>query len=133
MIGAAFRYGLWSCVLVSLASLSPVAPAATVRGAVVDSEGAAIAMAHIVVHEDGTGRASELTAPDVILQSDKRGQFSAEVEPGFYDVCVMAQAFTPHCRKVLVRENQTTNLKIQLEIDLEVIGKVVDKYFGVKK
>jgi hypothetical protein len=85
-------------------------------------------MAHVIVHDDGSGRATRKTAADITLRSDARGRFSAQLEPGFYDVCMMAQGFTPECRKVLLKHEQTFNLSIRLRIDPEVIKQLGDKF-----
>jgi hypothetical protein len=98
------------------------------RGTLVDSEGSPIRMAYIVIHDDGSGRATTETRADVTLRSDNRGRFSAELEPGFYDVCVMAQAFTPVCRKLLLRDKQPTNLALRLSIAPEVVKQLGDKF-----
>jgi len=85
-------------------------------------------MAHVIVHEDGSGRQAPRATVDVTLRSDERGRFSVPLEPGFYDVCIMAQAFTPDCRKVLLKHQQTTDVKVRLKIDPQVIKQLGDRF-----
>ena len=114
--------------LACLASTASTAPNTILQGVVADSEGAAVRMAYIVVHEDGSGKGTREAGADIKLRSDEGGRFSAQLEPGFYDVCVMAQAFTPDCRKVLMKEAQTASVTVRLKIDPEVIRQLGDRF-----
>jgi hypothetical protein len=127
MSTAAKRNGLVAALWTCLAATGLAAPAATLRGTAVDSEGAAVGMAHVIVHSDGSGRQDPQAEADVTLRSDERGRFSVQLEPGFYDVCVMAQASTPDCRKVLLKDQQTADVRVRLKIDPQVIKQFGDR------
>ena len=114
---------LWACLVASCVA----APTATLRGAIVDSEGAVIGMAHIVIHEDGSGRDTSQNAGDVTRQSDEGGRFSVQLAPGFYDVCIMALGFTPDCRKVRLRPQGTIDISVRLTIDPQVVDELGDR------
>src|SRR5689334_15831231 len=77
---------------VGLLWLLPAADATTanVQGTVVDSEGAIIARAHVVVRADLSGKRKRTRSPDDVIDTDGGGRFMLELQPGFYDVCVMA-------------------------------------------
>ena len=105
------------------------AKAATLSGSVVDSEGAAIANAHIIVHWDGSG-SSYLKdnlgiKQDLTAASDSSGQFSFELPSGFYDVFVTALAFSPHSDKIRLKGMETKNYKVKLNVS-EVTSKELD-------
>jgi hypothetical protein len=109
-----------SCSLVNAA-------AASVTGTVVDSEGAAIEKAHIVIRADTSGKREAVKGRDLILETDREGQFSANFPPGFYDLCVMANAFSPHCEKIFV-DHAPLAPKIKLKADPEVIRRLGDTF-----
>jgi hypothetical protein len=91
-------------------------------GVVTDSEGAVIANAIVLVHWAGHGADAARGAPpglgdDLRLSTDKAGQFSAELAPGFYDVAVFATAFSPQAFKVRLRVGETTVSNAKLVVD----------------
>lgn len=100
----------------------------SITGTVRDSEGAAIAKAHIVVRADGSGKRAAKQSADLMTETDKQGHFSASVTAvGFYDVCVMADAFSPYCEKVFVNDSSLA-LKVQLKADPEVMKRLGDAF-----
>lgn len=102
-------------------------PESSLRGTVVDSEGAVIWMAHVVIHPDLTGREGARPS-DQTLRTGRDGRFSAQLDPGFYDVCVMADAFVPACQKIAIEENKTVEPRFPLQIDHDVIKGVADTF-----
>src|SRR5712692_4702706 len=93
-----------------------------ISGKVVDSEGAAIANARILVHWDPSGSTVGLTdnigiPRDFTAVTDSNGDYSANVPPGFYDVFVSAMAFTPTAAKVRVKQGQLATLSPRLRAD----------------
>lgn len=100
----------------------PALPKAKVAGSVMDSEGAAIAQAYIIVHWDSSGSSVGLTSnvgirKDLVLRTDRSGAYAAELPPGFYDVFVSAKSFTPTCRKVRIKKEQTFVYNAELKAD----------------
>jgi len=73
-----------------------------ITGEIVDSEGAAIANARVLVHWDSAG---------------STGRYSAVVPAGFYDVFVSAMAFTPTAAKVRVKKEQRITYNSTLRPD----------------
>jgi hypothetical protein len=113
--------------LLTLCHLSVGAPRkGDLEGVVIDSEGAFISRAHVVIHADRSGNnATQVRRDDFVLETDKHGRFGATVLPGFYDLCVMADAFSPQCRKVYF-DYSTGLLEFRLSIDLEIVKRLGD-------
>ena len=72
----------------------------TISGTVRDTEGAVIGKARITIHRDSTNGKKE--GADLVVTSDKNGEFVLKVDPGFYDIFVSAPAFSPQCTKINV-------------------------------
>jgi hypothetical protein len=93
---------------------------ATLSGAILDSEGAAIPNAHVIVHWDASGsnylKDNDGIKQDVTAISDSNGHFSVELSPGFYDVFVAATAFSPHCQKIRLKGSETKSYEIKLKV-----------------
>jgi protocatechuate 3,4-dioxygenase beta subunit len=113
-------------VLAFAASAAVAAQTGTLRGSISDSNGAAVSNAYVVIHADATGRETMPAASELMLRSDADGHFSTDLEHGFYDVCVMANAFTPDCRKLRIRSGRITEHRIRLKVDAAVISTVAD-------
>ena len=118
-------------VLGSLLATCAVAQKSAITGQVQDSEGAAIAKARILVHWDSSGSAVGLTdniglAQDVTTLSDANGHFSVAVPPGFYDLFVTAQAFTPAAVKVRVKSNASAEFDVRLHADPKITKELAD-------
>jgi len=108
------------CVFVCPASAD--SPKSVLRGVVTDPEGAVIQRARIMVHWDQSGAhvglATNVGLPeDLTLETNKDGQFSSEVPPGFYDLFVSATAFSPDCRKVRIHPGERADYNFKLEAD----------------
>jgi hypothetical protein len=116
-----------SCILCLLFSSTVVAADNSVNGMVRDSEGAAIENAHIVIRADSSGRREPVRNHTLTIETDKQGHFSAPLNSGFYDVCVMADAFSPQCQKVFAG-SQSVALKINLKADPEVMKRLGDTF-----
>src|SRR5262245_44106121 len=96
------RYLILLCVLCGTCF---AAEGATLRGTVSDSEGAVITNAEVFIHWDSSGSSVGLTTnagpfQDTKVKTDQRGHFEVTLPPGFYDVMVSANAFSPQCKKV---------------------------------
>lgn len=101
---------------------------ASVSGHVLDSEGAAIEKAHIVFHFDHAGQTNPKSMPDIVRETDSNGDFSANLAPGFYDICTMATGFTPQCRKILMPGSGSTQQDFRLSADPLVVSHLGDKF-----
>jgi hypothetical protein len=120
-----FQKSVIALLLLSFAFLK--AEAISLTGTVVDSEGAAIGKAHIFVRPDPSGKRESVRDGDLMLKTDMQGHFNADLSPGFYDICVMADAFTPQCKKLFVASGSLTP-KFQLKADPEVMKRLGDKF-----
>jgi hypothetical protein len=103
-------------------STSATSQQSVITGTISDSEGAAIKNARVLIHWDPSGSTVGLTdnigtKQDVIVVTDERGQYSATVPPGFYDLFVTAMAFTPVATKVRVKEGQHASFNAKLRAD----------------
>jgi hypothetical protein len=130
---SAFCQAACAVTLLVAASATPGAsPSATLQGSLREKGGAVIPDAFVLVHEDGSGQIGRPLAEDARIRSDSQGRFRVDsrLEPGFYDVCVMAMAFVPECRKVLLKENGTVTLNFQLKIDPRVLDEFGDRFTG---
>jgi len=103
--------------------------AATLSGTVRDSEGAAIASAHIIIHWDSSGaeylKDNIGTREDKIVSTDAKGQFSVELPPGFYDIFVAATSFSPHCEEIRIKGSGPRTYEIRLKVS-NVVSKELD-------
>lgn len=120
-----------SIIIMAVVLCSPVAIAAspgTIKGRVLDSEGAAVKGAHLLFHPDGSGQAKPVLRSDVMRESDAAGRFEVQLEPGFYDVCIMATAFTPECKKILVVNGDAIQHDARLNADPLVMQHLGDKF-----
>jgi hypothetical protein len=121
------------CLLIALTLMlygfaAVAEPSGTVKGRVSDSEGAAIKGAHLLFHMDASGRNKSAPSVDVVRETDTMGDFEVQLEPGFYDVCIMAKAFTPECRKILVSKEGHVHLDTHLKADPLVIKHLGDTF-----
>jgi hypothetical protein len=65
---------------------------------------------------------------DIVRETDTTGQFDVQLEPGFYDVCVMAPAFTPQCGKILLTKEADIQHDVHLNADPLVIKHLGDRF-----
>jgi len=105
---------------------------ATITGRVTDSEGAAISHARVLVHWDSAGGAVGLTdnvglTDDLSVFTDGKGQYSANVPPGFYDVFVRSMGFTPLASKVRVKKGESSTYNGKMSADPLVTKELGDK------
>jgi hypothetical protein len=115
-------------LIIMYCSVARAASLGTVKGRVSDSEGAAIKGAHVLFHLDSSGRTKVTPTLDVVRETDAMGNFDVQLEPGFYDVCIMAQAFTPECRKILVPKEGNVQHNADLNADPLVIKHLGDTF-----
>ncbi len=109
-------------VLLLCASVAAGEPQSLVAGRIVDSEGAAIGDARVLVHWDSAGSTVGLSdnigiQTDLVVTTDANGNYSAPVPAGFYDVFVSAMAFTPTAAKVRVKQAQRITYSSALRAD----------------
>ena len=115
------------CGLFLLAMASPVQLTAEtlLRGTVRGSEGGAVAEAVVFIHWDPSGSEVGLDInigikEDLVVRTDRRGDFAVKLPPGFYDVLITGMALTPVCRKIRIREGHATTFSPRLAADPQV-------------
>jgi hypothetical protein len=110
-----------------LTSAAATAFSSTLQGHVTDSEGAVIKDAHIFLRSDLAGGFAKKST-DRTLATDANGRFSADLAQGFYDVCVMADGFSPQCRKVFLADQSKNQQSFSLQVDPEVTKRIGDRF-----
>lgn len=129
--------GLGVIFLASSVSVSGRPVTQTLAGTVTDDSGGVIANAQIAVHWDKSGADVGLSTNvgipnDLILQSNKMGQFQAELPPGFYDVFISAMGFSPQCRKMRIKVGHVARYDAKLKVDSLVINELGDRFEAPK-
>jgi hypothetical protein len=108
-------------------------PTTRLAGTVTDSEGVAIPRASIHVYWDPSGAAVGLkdnigVKHELTLLTNQKGEFVAEVPPGFYDLLITAPAFSPECRKIRLKVGHVENYKVSLRIAPLVTNELGDTF-----
>jgi hypothetical protein len=104
----------------ALPALSQTNPGIT--GTVRDSMGAVIANAKVFIHWDPAGSSVGLSdnvgiPSNLTVTTDAKGEYSAQVPPGFYDVFVASTAFSPVAGKVRVKKDKPGTFSPRLKLD----------------
>jgi protocatechuate 3,4-dioxygenase beta subunit len=111
-------------------------PYAHAEGRVVDGKGAAVTNAKVTYHRDQSGMLVDVTEDHGIsegtISTDKTGHYAADVHPGIYDVCVMADLFTPQCRKIEIRAERPVFPRFRLQADPIVAKHIRDELGALK-
>ena len=85
-----------------------------------DPQGAVIPNAYVVVHWDpvsSTGSKSNAhEKQNAIATTDSDGRFSVKLPEGIYDVFVTAAGFSPHCDKILLKNNEEKKYEVKLKL-----------------
>ncbi len=95
-----------------------------------DQLGAAISAAEVIVHQDGSGavvRNEKEKLSDQTIATDHLGVTHVRAPDGFFDVCVMASAFTPACKKVEVGGRDVA-VRFRLRVDPLVSKRLGDTF-----
>jgi hypothetical protein len=87
----------------------------------------------VLIHWDPAGSTVGLDSNvgirrDLVLTTDHRGGFAAELPSGFYDVFVSATAFTPTCRKIRLKGAAHSKFRFRLAVDPNVVSELGDKF-----
>ncbi len=114
-------------VILAMAVVSAFAQKASVKGTIVDSEGAAVGNAYVLIRTDE----NEL-GQRVELRTNKKGEFITSLPSGFYDLFIGAQGFAPYCQKVRTNEGQTQDLRIRMKIDQLMLREHGDEFVTPK-
>jgi|RhiMethySRZTD1v2_1073278.scaffolds.fasta_scaffold1595982_1 hypothetical protein len=115
------------CVSVVGATLSASLAAAPgeLRGVIVDPNGTQVGYSHVIIRDDlaGTDKAkSEIRT----LSTGRTGRFTASLQPGFHDVCVMADGFQAICKKIKIVDGKPIDVRFDLKPDRDVFKAIAD-------
>lgn len=91
----------------------PQLPQATITGHITDLVGAVVPKARVLIHCD---RGSGCTTDDVSVDTDARGNYSATVETGAYDLFVSSSGMTPVAAKVIIKAGKKTRFDTSLKV-----------------
>jgi hypothetical protein len=94
------------------------------KGIVTDSAGAVIPSAAVLIHRDWPQGDTQ----DLRLTTDKAGEFSLDLTPGFYDVAIFAHGFSPNAGKVRIRTSKVTNYTVPLPPDPQMLSEFGDSF-----
>ena len=113
--------------MVFFAVATALAQKSEIKGIVVDSEGAVIANAYVLIRTDALDREHH-DAYQLELRTNKQGEFVATVPSGFFDVFVGAVGFTPYCQKVRTHEGAPQNIQAKLKFDPLFVKEYGDRF-----
>ena len=115
------------CVALTTSMLAvPAAAPGDLRGAIVDELGAEMWTSHVVIRDDLAGNTSGAKSAIRMLTTLDDGKFTARLDPGFYDVCVMSDAFQAVCKKVKIVDGKPTDVRFILKTDPDVFRAIGD-------
>jgi hypothetical protein len=99
------------------------------RGIVTDQVGEVIPLAAVLVHPDPQMtklREALDFGEDIRLQANQKGEFTATLAAGVYDVVVFAHVFSPQCAKVRITERGVEKRDFVLHVDPVVTQLIPD-------
>ena len=93
-------------------------------GQVTDADGAVIPRADVLVRWDSTELLTKTNLgirQNITLKTDDSGTFSIDLPPGFYDVVILSNLFSPEARKVRLKKGEETGLGfVRLYVGMKV-------------
>jgi Carboxypeptidase regulatory-like domain len=114
------RILLMGLALIFLAIGSVPAHGATVFGTVLDSQGAVIPKAYVVVRWDSVGldgvKDNVGTNENKTTTTDETGHFSLELPLGVYDIFVSSAGFSPRCSKITLKTQDGLRYEVRLSV-----------------
>jgi hypothetical protein len=114
-------------VILAILAVSAFAQKVSVKGTIVDSEGAVVGNAYVLIHTDENAQGQR-----VELRTNNKGEFMTSLPSGFYDLFIGAQGFSPYCQKVRTKEDQTQDLRIRMKIDQLMLQEHGDEFVTPK-
>jgi hypothetical protein len=114
-------------VILAMVVVSAFAQKASVKGTIVNSEGAAVGNAYVLIRTEENEQWQR-----VELRTNKKGEFITSLPSGFYDLFIGAQGFAPYSQKVRTNEGQTQDLRIRMKIDQLMLREHGDEFVTPK-
>jgi hypothetical protein len=112
LLSSATLAGLIALSTFAFAQTPTSAPTGTLQARISDSMGAAISRAFVLVHGEGSEKASQP------LSVNDNGEFQVQLAPGLYDLFIGSTGFVPYAKEVRVVPGKPTILKIKMAVDL---------------
>lgn len=126
------RAHAYAVLITTILAVAPVAASGELRGVVVDETGAENWYSHIVIRDDLAGRPSGTKSEVRTFMTARTGRFTANLQPGFYDLCVLADGYQPACRKIKIVDGKPLDVRITIKGDADVLDSVAE-YIGVDR
>lgn len=89
------------------------------RGIIFSSEHAGLANCDVVIAWDGSSTTEQefgLSQPVRVTTTNSKGEFSVDLFPGPYDVCVRASGFERSCHKIRIEDSKEAVLRFRLRV-----------------
>lgn len=119
---------LLGCAIFASADAADIA---TLSGRVIDISGGSIGGAVVVLHWNmpRVNGPPKREGADPVVKTDRFGEFSIKLIPGFYDVCVHATGFSPTCQTVALEDGRKQRFNATLKPDPLITNEYGD-HFG---
>jgi hypothetical protein len=98
-----------------LTAVSALPQTSTVKGIVVDSQGAVISDAYVLFQKDAVQR-EHPTARRLPLRTNNHGEFTAYLPSGYYDLIIKAAGFAPYCHRMKTHKG-ISDIRLVLKIN----------------
>jgi hypothetical protein len=125
-----FRAHAYAVLITTILAAAPVGASGELRGVVVDENGAENWYSHIIIRNDLAGRPSGTKSEVRTFMTARTGRFTVpSLQPGFYDLCVLADGYQPTCRKIKIVDGKPLDVRITIKGDGDVLDSVAE-YIG---
>src|SRR5580658_4585384 len=104
LLSSAALAGLIAVSTFAFAQTPTPEPAGTLQARISDTMGAAISRAYVLVHGDGSEKASQP------LSVNENGEFQVQLAPGLYDLFIGSPGFVPYAKEVRILPGKPTIL-----------------------
>ena len=105
-------------LMLMMLQIAPPLSSVSLQGSVRDAQGAFMPRTYIFVRSSDSsgilGPPHELRT--MHTETDRNGNYTLDLQPGFYDVCAFEDAYTPDCHKLHIEANHLANLDFLLKI-----------------
>jgi hypothetical protein len=115
-------------MIVIVSVVSALAQKSSIRGTIVDPVGAVIGNAYVLIHTDALDREHRVPY-QMELRSNKKGEFTATVPSGFFDLFVGAEGFAPYSQKVRTYRGASQDIRVSLKLDPLFVKEYGDQFF----
>jgi hypothetical protein len=122
------QLALVAIIVVSVGSA--LSQTATIRGTIVDPEGAVVGRAYVLFRTDALDR-DHRTPYKIEMRANKEGQFTASLPAGFYDLFIGAEGFAPYSKKVRTLAEHPQDIRVVMKIDELMVKEYGDRFLDM--